>query len=175
MISRIAAIKEREHQAHDRRPFVLWIDLQSDDSLMFDLSSHLRPLSSWKGAVSSGAYWHALYGRKGDILLEPGGGLMRCNVMQHEGRYYQTMKKHGGPTRISGCIFSSPRTTAILEHPAAPFPLTASFRRQLLQLPWFAIALSLANWSEHLVERKIVVQRDYVAAVIKALGFSPGA
>ncbi len=46
MISRIAAIKEREHQAHDQRAFVVWIDLQSDDALMFDFSSHLQPLSS---------------------------------------------------------------------------------------------------------------------------------
>jgi hypothetical protein len=172
MISRIAAIKEREHQAHDQRPFVHWIDLQSHDALMFDSSSHLQSLSSSNGAVCSGGYWHALYGRKGDKLLEPSGGFVRSNVMQHEGRYYQTMKKHGGTTRISGCIFSSPRTTAILEHPAALFPLTVSFRRQLLQLPWFAIALSLANWSQHLVERKIAVEREYVAGVIKALGYA---
>jgi hypothetical protein len=142
---------------------------------MFDFSPHLQPLSSWNGAVTSGGYWHALYGRKSDILLEPGGGLMDRTMMPHEGRYYQTMKKHDGPSRISGCIFSSPKTTAILEHPAAPFPLTASFRRQLLQLPWFSIALSLANWSEHLVERQLAVQREYIAAVINALGFGQGA
>ena len=175
IISRIAAIKEREHQAHDQRPFVLWIDLQSEGALMFDFSPHHQPLSSWNGVVTSGGYWHALYGRKGDILLEPSGRFVHRTMMQHEGRYYQTMKKHDGSTRISGCIFSSPKTTAILEHPAAPFPLTASFRRQLLQLPWFSIALSLANWSEHLVERQLAVQREYITAVINAPGFGQGA
>jgi hypothetical protein len=108
LIKVIAAIKDREHQAHDYRPFVLWVDLQSD-SLVFDYLRHLQPLMSWNGAVDSGGYWHALYGRKGDVLLESGGGRIRTNVMQHEGRYYQQMKKHGGPTRISGFIFSSRR------------------------------------------------------------------
>ena len=173
IISRIAAIKEREHQAHDRRPFVLWIDLQGEGSLVFDYSHHLQPLMSWNGTVQSGAYWHALYGRKGDVLLESGGGRIRTNVMLHEGRYYQQMKEHDGPTRISGCIFSSPKTTVIMEHPAAAFPLAASFRKQLIHLPWFEIGLSLANWSEHLVERTVRVQRDLVLAVIQALGLSP--
>ena len=172
MISRVAAIKEREHQAHYRRLFVLWIDLQSEGSLVFDYSDHLQPLMCWNGEVQSGGYWHALYGRKGDILLEGGGGRTRTNVMQHEGRYYQQMKEHRGPTRISACIFSSPKTTVIMEHPTAVSPLTASFRKQAINLPWFDIGLSLANWSECLVERTVRVQRDLVVAVVRALGFS---
>jgi hypothetical protein len=169
-ISRIAAIKEREHQAHDRRPFVLWIDLQSESAMMFDFSYQLHPLSSWKGEIQSGAYWYALYGRKGDTLLEPGGGFMRINEMKHEGRYYQILEAHNGPARISGCIFSTPRTTVLMEHPSAAFPLTKSFRRRLLELPWFSVSLSLANWSEHLVERIVAVQREYVSAVVTAFG-----
>jgi hypothetical protein len=171
VISKIAGIKEREHQAHDRRPFVLWIDLQSE-ALIFDYSHQLQPLMSWNGTVASGGYWHALYGRKGDVLLEFGGGRIRTNVMRHEGRYYQQMKKHGGPTRVSGCIFSSPKTTVMMEHPTAVFPLTASFRRQLINLPWFEIDLSLANWSDHLVERTVHLQREFIAAVVAALGLS---
>lgn len=172
VISRIAAIKEREHQATDRRPFVLWIDLQSEGAVRFDYSHHLQPLMTWNGEVESGGYWHALYGRKGDTLLESGGGRTRTNVMQHEGRYYQLMRKHGGPTRISGCIFSSPKTTVMMENPAAGFPVTASFRKELIQLPWFDIGLSLVNWSEGLVERTVQLQREFVLAVVRAFGFS---
>jgi hypothetical protein len=127
---------------------------------------------SWNGEVQSGGYWHALYGRKGDILLEGGGGRTRTNRMQHEGRYYQQMKEHGGATRISACVFSSPNTTVVMEHPSAVFPLTASFRTQMINLPWFDISLSLANWSEHLVESTMCVQRDLIVGVVRALGFS---
>ena len=172
VISRIAAVKEREHQAHDRQPFVLWIDLQSESSLRFDYSAHFQPLMTWNGVVESGGYWHALYGRQGDILLESDAGQIRANVMQHKGRYYQHMKDHGDPTRISAFIFSSPRTAVIMENPAAPVPLTASFRRQLINLPWFEIGLSLANWSENLVARTIEVQRAFIVGVIAALRLS---
>ena len=100
VISRVASIKEREHQAHDRRAFIVWADLQSHNTMRFDFPHDLQPLKSWNGLVSSGGYWHALYGRKGDHLLEEDAGLQRSNTMQHDGRYYQTME-HGEKTRIS--------------------------------------------------------------------------
>ena len=171
VISRIAAIKEREHQAA-RSPTLCLVGRPSErDVTTLDYSHQLQPLMSWNGEVQSGGYWHALYGRRGDTILESGGGRIRTNVMQHEGRYYQKMKEHGGPTRISGFV-SSPKTTVIMEHPAAALPLTASFRKQLINLPWFDIGLSLANRSEHLVERTVHVQREFIVAIIAALGFS---
>jgi hypothetical protein len=87
VISRVAAIKEREHQAHDRCPLVIWVDLQSVESMRFDFSDHLQPLMSWNGALESGGYWHALYGRKGDIVLEMDTGRTRTNTMLHDGRF----------------------------------------------------------------------------------------
>ena len=44
------------------------------------------------------------------------GGTTRTNILQHDGRYYKTMK-HGGHTRVSAFVFSSPKTTAIMENP----------------------------------------------------------
>jgi hypothetical protein len=167
VIQRVAAIKEREHQAHDRRPFVLWVDLQSE-RMHFDFSDHLQPVMTWNGALESGGYWHALYGRKGDVLLEMQGGRTRTNVMQHDGRYYQTMK-HGGHTRISAFVFSSSKTTAIMENPEPPFPLTTAFRRCLFDLPHFEIGLSLANWSDGFVTRMVQVQRELIVGILHTL------
>ena len=111
------------------------------------------------------------YGRKGDILLKSDGGLTRTNALKHDGRYNQTMT-HGHATRISAVVFSSPRTTAVMENPAAPFSLTRSFRQRLIQLPFFDINASLVNWSDGLVARTIQAQRDKIAAVITALDHS---
>jgi len=77
VISKIAGIKEREHHADDRRPFVLWIDLQSEGALVFDYSHQLQPLMSWNGTVASGGYWHALYGRN---PAEVGPELTSCSM-----------------------------------------------------------------------------------------------
>jgi hypothetical protein len=174
VISRVASIKEREHQAHDRRAFIVWADLQSHNTMRFDFSHDLQPLKSWNGLVSSGGYWHALYGRKGDHLLEEDAGLQRSNMMQHDGRYYQTME-HGEKTRISAFIFSSSETTALMENPAAVNPLREALRSQFIGLPWFDISQSLANWSEGLVERTIEVQRATIKAVAESLGLATAA
>jgi hypothetical protein len=170
VISRIARIKEREHQAQDTNPFILWIDLQNRNALGgFDNSHDLVPIKSGAGGyLSSGGYWHALYGRKGDTLVEPNGPPFRKNTMLHDGRFYQNMK-HGGQTWISGVIFSAPKSTVIMEHPCPRVPLQPSFRNGLLSLPHFDISLSLANWSEGLVERTVHVQRQMIAAVIASL------
>lgn len=79
-IQRVAAVKEREHQAASAQPFVIWADLQSVETMRFDYSDHLQPLMSWNGVLESGAYWHALYGRKGDMLFESGMSHSRINV-----------------------------------------------------------------------------------------------
>jgi hypothetical protein len=165
-IQRVAAVKEREHQAASAQPFVIWADLQSVETMRFDYSDHLQPLMSWNGVLESGAYWHALYGRKGDMLFESGMSHSRINTLLHDGRFNQQMK-HGGRTRISGFIFSSPKTTAFLENPDAPFPIPIGFRKQLIQLPQFEIGVSLANWSEGLAARSVRVQRQYIAGVIR--------
>jgi len=171
VISRVAAIKEREHQAHDRCPFVIWADLQSVESMRFDYSSHLQPLMSWNGSLESGGYWHALYGRKGDIVLEMDTGRTRANTMLHDGRFKQRTK-NGERTRVSAFVFSSSKVTAIMENPSAPFPLTTVFRRHLIDLPRFEIGLSLANWSDGLVARTVAAQREMIAGVIETLGLS---
>ena len=169
VIQRIAAVKEPEHQAHDQRPFVLWVDLQSKETMRFDHSDHLQSVMNCNGALESGGYWHALYGRKGDVLFEMQGGTTRTNILQHDGRYYKTMK-HGGHTRVSAFVFSSPKTTAIMENPEAPFPLSTAFRRRLFNLPHFEIGLSLANWSDGLVARTVQVQRELITGLIHTLG-----
>jgi hypothetical protein len=171
VIQRVAAIKEREHQANELYPFVVWADLQSVETMRFDYKDHLLPMMSWNGALESGGYWHALYGRKGDVVAEMSSGHTRTNRMQHEGRYNQTMK-HGGPTRISGFIFSSPEATSMLEHPAAPNPIDPAFRRLSVDLPRFDIALSLMNWSDGLVERTVALQRDMIGGVLRTAGLA---
>lgn len=139
--------------------------------MRFDYSHHLQPLMSENGALLSGGYWHALYGRKNDVLMEMQGRVTKTNTMKHDGRYYQKMK-HDGQTRTSAFVFSSPKTTAIMENPSAPFPLTTAFRRHLIDLPRFDIGLSLANWSDGLVAQTLLAQRQLIAGVVKTVGLS---
>jgi hypothetical protein len=78
--------------------------------------------------------------------------------------------KNGDRTRISAFVFSSPKITAIMENPSAPFPLTTVFRRHVVELPRFEIGLSLANWSNGLVTKNVRAQRQMIAGVVRTLG-----
>jgi hypothetical protein len=91
--------------------------------------------------------------------------------MQHDGRYHQTME-HGGKTRISAFIFSSPETTALMENPEPISPLPGALRRQFIRLPWFDISQSLVKWSKGLVEKTVEAQREIIQAVAASSGFA---
>jgi hypothetical protein len=168
VIQRVAAIKEREHQSNELHPFVIWADLQSVETMRFDYKEHLLPLMTWNGALESGGYWHALYGRKGDRIAEMSSGRTQMNRMQHEGRFYQKMK-HGGPTRISAFVFASPTATAVLENPVTPNPLPSACRQLSVELPRFDITLSQMDWSEGIVAKTVAVQREMIEGVLGIL------
>jgi hypothetical protein len=166
VIQRVAGIKDREHQAADAQPFVVWADLQSVDTMRFDYSDHLAPLMNDRGRLESGGYWHGLYGCKGDPLFEIGSA--KIASMLHDGRYYATMK-HGKKTRLSGVFFASPRTTAFMEHPEPINPVPNGFRKLLINVDRFEMGVSLANWTDGLVAQTVEVQRRTIAGVAQAL------
>jgi hypothetical protein len=174
--SEIAAIKEREHQAGDTNAFVLWIDLQNRNTLGgFDYSHELQPIKSGlRGGVESGGYWHALYGVKGDILLENGEFRITPNVLLHDGRFNQVMK-HGGRTRISGVIFSSPTVTVMMENPCPRFRIADSFRNRLLWLPFFDVNLSILDWSRGLARKTVRLKRRAIRELVRSLDVIEGA
>ena len=107
-ISKIAAIKQNEKQLDKNKPFILWLDLQDSGVWALPLAEQLfSPLYSElrDGRISSGPFWFALYGRKNDPLIELRGFDYRSTPMAHDGRFYQTMASHGGPTRVSAVVF----------------------------------------------------------------------
>lgn len=169
VIQRVAGIKDREHQAAVGQPFVVWADLQSVETMRFDYSDHLAVvMNDDTGRLLSGGYWHALYGRKGDPLFEGGHFRQEMSTMLHEGRYYATMK-HGHPTRLSGVLFASPRSTAFMEHPSPVNSVPSEFRKLLFGVPRFDVGISLANWSDGLVSKTVALQREMISGVVDTL------
>lgn len=176
-ISRVARIKENEHQIDPNKPFVLWLDFQ--DPTIWGLSpaeEQFAPLYTEcrDGMVSPGAFWFALYGRRGDPMIESRGFDYKRIEMLHDGRFTQVMKAHGGPTRVSAVIFSLPRATVLMENPTAPRPLPPRFRASILKAPFFRLDLSLCEWKPGLVTQQVESQRSMVRAASEALStFDP--
>ena len=172
-ISRIASIKEKEHQIDPERPFVLWLDLQDYSVWGFALNlEFFRPLFSEgrDGFINSGPLWFALYGKKGDPLLYSRGFDYRSLPLAHDGRFYQTMtKSHGEPTRISAVVYSTVGATMVMENPNAVRPLPEKFRAALMKVPDFRLDLSIMEWDPGLVSLTIEQDRKMVVAADKSL------
>jgi hypothetical protein len=171
-ISRICGIKKDEKQIDPAKPFVLWLDLQ--DPLVWGGSlseEQFAPIytESKDGAVGTGALWFALYGRKGDPMIEMFGLEYHQTAMLHDGRFALSAK-------ISAVVFSLSRATVLMEHPSAAMPLPARFRGSLLKAPFFRLDLSLCEWSRGLVRSQTDLGRELVAQAAQALtALNPGA
>jgi hypothetical protein len=122
------------------------------------------------GEVGSGALWFALYGRKGDPMIETECFTYHIRNMLHDGRVFQTIQAHGGPTRVSAVIYSLPRATVLMENPSATRPLPPYFRAELLKTPFFCLDRSICEWKLGLVKSRIEVERESIKATADALG-----
>lgn len=171
-ISRIAGIKNNEKQVDPSKPFVLWLDFQ--DPTVWGLpiaDEQLAPLysESKDGKVETGPLWFALYGRKGDPMIETEDFTYRVRNMLHDGRFSQTIKAHGGPTRVSAVVYAMPRATVLMENPFPVLPLPPNFRAELLKLPFFCLDRSICEWRPGLVKARIEIERETVQAAAEAL------
>lgn len=171
-ISHIAGIKSSEKQVDPAKPFLLWLDFQ--DPTVWGLSlaeEQLAPLytESKDGEVGTGALWFALYGRKGDPMIETECFAYRVRNMLHDGRFFQIIKAHSGPTRVSAVVYSMPRATVLMENPSAALPLPPNFRVELLKTPFFCLDRSICEWKSGLVKSRIEMEREMVAAAANAL------
>ena len=171
-ISRIASIKDEETQIDPDKRFVLWLDLQ--DPTVWGLSiaeQQLAPLytESKEGEVGTGALWFALYGREGDPMIETECFSYRVRNMLHHGRFFQTMKATGKPTRISAVVYSMPRATVLMENPSPALPLPLRFRASLLKAPFFLLDRSLCEWEPGLVKARVDQEHKAIKATANAL------
>jgi hypothetical protein len=90
-------------------------------------------------------------------------------LMAHEGRFFQTMKSHGNPTRVSAVVFSIPQATLLMENPNAERPLPPNVRAALLKLPRFRLDRSIMEWSPGLVSHCLEFHRLNIQSAETAL------
>lgn len=70
-ISRLAALKQEEHQADEKVPSVLWIDLDNHEAFPLSIGAEqAQPLVGGQQEIVSGALWWMNYGREGDPIFD---------------------------------------------------------------------------------------------------------
>lgn len=144
VISKLSAIKQREHQMSGDYTSILWLDFQDKIWDLLDSVDRVLPIRTWNSAFYSGELWYAFYGWKDAPIFEE----FRFNLpyvldrqvkMRHEGRFRTS-------TKLDAVIISFARNTIILENPCTRKAIKPSLWKKLFFLPWFNFEYSYTNW-----------------------------
>lgn len=91
-VSKLASIKQKEHQFDEDAINILWIDLKDPVLWMLDFGTEqFLPLSAFREEITSGAFWNAFYAKKGTYIFE---NLSMCGLiskiykMEYNGRFW---------------------------------------------------------------------------------------
>jgi hypothetical protein len=164
-ISRICAIKQKEHQLHDDISSILWLDFQDLHTGDMALTAQqFHPLISWNENITSGALWYALYGWKGAPILE------QCHYshlklpsqikkMAHDGRFLTSKK-------LSAVVVSLPKATILAESPRKERQLPRNMRMRYMGLPWAGIQHAIAEWTHGLVVQTLKTHAALVSGIL---------
>jgi hypothetical protein len=99
--------------------------------------------------------------------IEMQGCDYRQIAMLHPGRFALS-------TKISAVVYSLPKATVLMEHPAPARFLPARFRASMLKAPFFRLEFSLCEWKPGLVKSQMYAAHDMVSTAAKALlAFNP--
>jgi hypothetical protein len=160
VISKLCNAKGKETQMSSDIPGVLWLDLSYFDPMSESLLNQAQPLLSGHG-IMSGAIWHAFYGWKGAPIIE---GHRARPPMAHDGRFRRSGKEKSG---LAAVIVTVEKGLVLLENPWTDRALPDLFRRSCLNLPWFHIGHSVANWTPDEAEKLVGVQRARIEALAR--------
>ena len=137
---KVASIKATSHQARPGLPFVVWIDMQSED--MWSTSRAVIPLASHKAALYSGGIWLGAYGDRGDPVLEghpPEPTDMLQVPMNFPGRFAQD-------SAVSAMYFAFGSSTVAFEAPSPANRIPTYFAQATVRLPRFNWERSWLAW-----------------------------
>jgi hypothetical protein len=163
-ISKVSQIKDDEAQFTEGIPALLWLDLQDAHNLSMALSvEDCSPMASWRGSLSSGVLWYALYGWRGAPVFEH-----HCPLLPFEGRGLRPMAHDGRfrrSARLSAVLISFPHATVLSESFRAAARLPQTFQRHFSLLPYAHLPSSIINWCPDQVKDTIALQARMICAI----------
>ena len=169
-ISKICSIKQNEAQIDGSVPTLYYVDLQTIIPVFSTLYNY-KPISSFSGSISSGAYWQAIYGRRGDMVAEGlRQGNRRVSFMQHNGRFSDA----SSPSKACAFIFRENRTSKHNEDPLVCFEnpfncLPDRFVMSLKCCPLLNWELSVMRMLQGDLCKYIEMQNGIIKRCIKAM------
>ena len=155
-ISKLCAIKQREHQMSTDYTSIIWLDFQDELWELLDTVDRVLPVRTWNRAFYSGALWYAFYGWEDAPIFEHFrldrllGDVVK---MRHPGRFRNS-------TKLDAVIISFSRNTVILENPFSKKAIKPSLWKKLIFLPWFNFEYSYTNWPAVNLRQRIELEQE---------------
>lgn len=168
LVSRLCRAKGDESQLPDDKPSLLWLDLANfgpwPEAITLDQAD---PLLTGNYGFTSGAFWHAFYGRKGAPLLEPlwPRRAQLKVAMGHDGRFRLTGPKK---SKLAAVIIRVSDECVIFENPWAAHGLSDRARRTLVDLSDVHLQRSVLDWRPGDVEKALDLAEGQSAAILNS-------
>jgi hypothetical protein len=166
-ISKLASIKNKEHQISETETSLLWLDFQDETWNLLATPEIIFPIRTWNRGFYSGELWYAFYGWKGAPIFEGfRNDIFSSDLlfrMRHEGRFRTN-------TKLDAVVISLKRNTFILENPYSKKPLKKSVLERLIFLAWFNIKYSYTKysytkWLEPNLEQRIELEKQRIISL----------
>ena len=155
-ISKLCAIKQKEHQMSTDYTSIIWLDFQDEVWDLLDTVDRVLPVRTWNRAFYSGELWYAFYGWEDAPIFEHFrldrllGDVVK---MRHPGRFRNS-------TKLDAVIISFSRNTVILENPFSKKAIKPSLWKKLIFLPWFNFEYSYTNWPAVNLRQRIELEQE---------------
>ncbi|MDA8407143.1 MAG: hypothetical protein M0T73_09850 [Deltaproteobacteria bacterium] len=172
-ISKICAIKQKEHQFSTDDFSVLWLDYWDPLLWLSPMSDHARPYLIHNTRLELGWLWNAFYAKKGDPTFDSvliTGASTNAIPLAHDGRFHQE------DCKIDLTIISDPRGLFAFQNPNKLNSFSDLFFAMLVDAHLFRFEISWLDWPTRgtlssKIERSRLELRDMLTA-LNTLGHS---
>ncbi|MHB1350289.1 MAG: hypothetical protein ACYCYR_10500 [Desulfobulbaceae bacterium] len=141
--SKLAAIKQKEHQFDKDSINILWIDLKDPTLWVLDFGfEQFLPLSAFREEITSGAFWNAFYAKKGTYIfdqLSMHGLASRIYKIEYNGRFW-------GNSLIDFVIADTRTDQIVFQNHSRDSCIPNELYQSLHRLFGFNLELSWLDW-----------------------------
>lgn len=142
-VSKLASIKQKEHQFETDSINILWIDIKDPVLWRLDFGSEqFLPLSAFREEVTSGAFWNAFYAKKDTYIYDQLSVLglpSRTYNMEYNGRFWNE-------SLVDFVIADTRENQVVFQNPNRNTQIPDRLYRDLHRLFAFNLELSWLDW-----------------------------
>lgn len=143
--SKLASIKQKEHQLDKDSINILWVDLKDPMLWVLDFGTEqFLPLSAFREEITSGAFWNAFYAKKGTYIfdqLSMHGLASRIYKIEYNGRFW-------GKSLIDFVIADTRTDQIIFQNHIRDSSIPDELYQSLHRLFGFNLELSWLDWPQ---------------------------